>query len=316
MRVERLQNNPIIRPGMDDRMGSNINGPSLIRVPEWVGDRLGCYYLYFADHRGDYIRLAHADSLEGPWTVYTPGTLQLEQSHFPVEKDELAPADELTRRLVDSGWLPPHIASPDVHVDSERREIRMYFHGLLADGRQLTRVALSRDGLRFDALPEILSLPYLRVFRFERVYYGMAMPGVFYRSPDGLTDFESGPQLFERGMRHGALKRSGRELLVFWTRVGDNPERILCSRIHLEEDWRGWKASDPEEVLAPEEPWEGADLPNSPSVIGFAPTRLRQLRDPAIFEEDGVIYLLYSVAGESGIAIARLNLDVTVGRGR
>jgi hypothetical protein len=32
-----------------------------------------------------------------------------------------------------------------------------------------------------------------------------------------------------------------------------------------------------------------------------------QLRDPAIFEDDdGRTYLLYSVAGESGIAIAEL----------
>jgi len=35
--------------------------------------------------------------------------------------------------------------------------------------------------------------------------------------------------------------------------------------------------------------------------------RLNHLRDPAIFEEDGRIYLLYAVAGESGIAIAKLS---------
>jgi len=33
------------------------------------------------------------------------------------------------------------------------------------------------------------------------------------------------------------------------------------------------------------------------------------LRDPAIFEEYGRIYLLYSVAGESGIAIAELLIE-------
>jgi hypothetical protein len=35
---------------------------------------------------------------------------------------------------------------------------------------------------------------------------------------------------------------------------------------------------------------------------------VRQLRDPAIFTEDGRTYLLYSVAGESGIAIAELTV--------
>ena len=43
-------------------------------------------------------------------------------------------------------------------------------------------------------------------------------------------------------------------------------------------------------------------------LAGGAPSimHVNQLRDPAIFEEDGRIYLLYSVAGESGIAIAEL----------
>ena len=64
--VRRLDNNPIIRPGMDDRMGANIQGPSMIRVPDWLPDPLGRYYLYFADHKGSYIRLASADHIEGP----------------------------------------------------------------------------------------------------------------------------------------------------------------------------------------------------------------------------------------------------------
>ena len=59
--ASRLSDVPVIYPHMDARMGSNINGPSLIRVPDWVENPLGRYYLYFADHRGSYIRLAVAD---------------------------------------------------------------------------------------------------------------------------------------------------------------------------------------------------------------------------------------------------------------
>jgi hypothetical protein len=300
---------------MDERIGSNINGPSLIRVPDWVEQPLGRYYLYFADHHGDYIRLAYADALAGPWRIHAPGTLRLDESHFPVRRSELTPKNDLMRRVMQDGLLAPHIASPDVHIDEKRAELRMYFHGLLPDGRQRTRVALSRDGIHFIARSEILARSYLRVFHFEGVYYGMAMPGFLYRSADGLTGFEEGPQLFENEMRHTALTLADRKLLVFWTRVGDAPERIFCSRIPLEGDWRSWTASKPEEVLAPEEPWEGADLPLAPSVRGYAPERVRQLRDPAVFEEKGVTYLLYSVAGESGIAIARLQLDEGGGRG-
>jgi hypothetical protein len=35
---------------------------------------------------------------------------------------------------------------------------------------------------------------------------------------------------------------------------------------------------------------------------------VNQLRDPAIFEEDGRVYLLYSVAGEAGIGIAEIEI--------
>jgi hypothetical protein len=59
MKVTRLFDGVIIKPNMDDRMGSNINGPSLIKVPRWVKNPLGKYYLYFADHNVKYIRLAY-----------------------------------------------------------------------------------------------------------------------------------------------------------------------------------------------------------------------------------------------------------------
>jgi hypothetical protein len=59
-------------------------------------------------------------------------------------------------------------------------------------------------------------------------------------------------------------------------------------------------------VLAPETAYEGAGLPLAPSEGGKIDGPARQLRDPAIFEEDGQTYLLYAVAGEQGLAIARL----------
>ena len=53
-------------------------------------------------------------------------------------------------------------------------------------------------------------------------------------------------------MRHAAvLKRDG-ALLVFWTQVGDAPERILLSRIALDGDWQGWRDEPAIEVLRPD----------------------------------------------------------------
>ena len=287
----------IIQPHMDERMGSNINGPSLIRVPDWVENRLGRYYLYFGDHRGSYIRMAYADNLRGPWSMYTPGVLDLADSFFM-----------------------HHLASPDVHVDEEQRRFVMYYHGRLPDGGQRSRVALSTDGLSFEARPEILGGPYLRAFDWRGHRYALTMPGVFYRSRDGLTGFERGPQLFTTDMRHSAVIVRDGVLYVFYTNAGDCPESILLATIDLgagpgAEAWECWQASEPVVVLQPETDDEGADCPLEPSQRGPINERVRQLRDPALYEEEGRLWLLYSVAGESGIALAEVkDLQPIAGR--
>jgi len=65
------------------------------------------------------------------------------------------------------------------------------------------------------------------------------------------------------------------------------------------------------EVLRPEFAWEGADAPLEPSVRSTAYGHVNQLRDPTIFEDadSGRVFLLYAVAGESGIAIAEVHVD-------
>ena len=288
MRIERFAENPIIRPGMDGRMdsptGPNINGPSLIRVPDWLEGALGRYYLYFAHHGGDYIRLAYSDSLAGPWRTYEPGVLDLKDSFFD-----------------------DHIASPDVHVDDDKREVRLYYHGKdAAHPRQVTRVAVSRDGLHFTARPEVLGQSYMRVFCWGGAHYGLAMPGIFYRSRDPLCSFERGPTLFSPDMRHAAVVLRDDTLHVFYTNAGACPEAILHSTIDLTRDWIEWRETRPQLVLEPETEYEGADLEPAPSRRGAIFGRVRQLRDPFVYQEDGGSYLLYSCAGESGIAIAHI----------
>lgn len=282
----RFPENPIIRPEMLPGLeGGNINGPSLIRAPDWLERPLGRYYLYFAHHRGRYIRLAVADRLQGPWRVYEPGTLRLEETR--------------SKR---------HIASPDVHVDDATREIRMYFHGRLKGVRmQSTFLAVSRDGLHFTASPEDLGPPYFRVFDWRGDRYALATRGQILRQAGGAGPFERGPGVGEERLRHAAVSLEGDELHVFYSRIGDEPERILASRIELGPDWHAWKLSAPREVLEPEMDYEGAGLALEPSQRGIAEVPVRQLRDPAIFRENGRRFLLYSVAGEAGIAIAALD---------
>ena len=322
VRVERLLDAPIITPDLHPSIGVNIQGPSLIEVPDWVEDRLGRYYLYFADHKGLYIRLAYADDLLGPWTIHPPGSLQIADSYFLTEPPEVAP--EVAARLRASQerrGVPmshdglfeataPHIASPDVHVDDANRRIVMYFHGLDDVSTQTTRVATSPDGIDFETRPERLGRTYMRVFEHGGYTYALSMPGQFYRSRDPLGGFEQGPLLFNADMRHLALLKRDDTLYVFWTQVGEAPEHIKLSTIDLAGDWMTWKETPGVEVLRPEFDWEGADAPLEPSVRSTAYGHVNQLRDPAIFEDagSGRIFLLYAVAGESGIAIAEVHI--------
>lgn len=318
VRVERLLDRPIITPELHPSLGPNIQGPSLIRVPDWVSGRLGKYYLYFADHKGRYLRLAYADNLLGPWKVHVPGSLQLEGSYLLTEPpsgpaealDKLRATPRPANRSHDlfTEATTPHIASPDVVVDEANRRILMYYHGLNGLQQQVTRVATSTDGILFVARPEILGRPYFRTFFHHAYTYAMAMPGQFYRSKDGLTGFEQGPLLFNPNMRHSAVLKRGDTLFVFWTQVGEAPETILLSTIDVSADWTKWSNGSAVEVLRPERSWEGADAPVTPSLRSTAYGHVNQLRDPAVFEEDGRIYLLYAVAGESGIAIAEVTL--------
>lgn len=296
--VKRLAEKPIVWPEMIEGVdGKNINGPSLIRVPEWVKNPLGKYYLYFAHHSGTYIRLAYADSIVGPWKIYEAGTLHL--------KD------------VPSAY--GHIASPDVHVDAERKQIRMYFHGpSTKGGGQMSFVATSDDGLSFKALPEVLGIFYFKVILIDGYWYAMAKAGDMYRSKDGLSKFERGANPFPPvpendrdhnkpgNTRHVALIQRGGTLDVFYSRIGDAPESILRASIDLKTDWREWKATEPKVVLKPTFAWEGSELPLKPSRAGEIKVMENGLRDPAIFVEDGRVYLLYCVAGESGIAVAEV----------
>jgi hypothetical protein len=97
--------------------------------------------------------------------------------------------------------------------------------------------------------------------------------------------------------RAAVLKRDGAPW-VFCAQVGDAPERILLSRNVLDGDWYSWREELPVEVMRPEHPWEGASAPNLPSVRITAYGVVNQLRDPAIYEEAGVTYLLHA-AGEA-----------------
>jgi hypothetical protein len=174
-----LTDNPIISTDGSPQLGGNINGPSLIRCPDWVSRPPAKYLLYFAHHEGDSIRLALSDHLRGPWRLQDPPPLSLNDSYFARTAPDLDTLDPEARGFIDRGedGNYPHIASPDVWVDHDQKSIRLYYHGRMADGLQRTRVALSSNGLTFEAREDILAPSYLWLFQQDVWFYALTVAG-------------------------------------------------------------------------------------------------------------------------------------------
>lgn len=290
-----------------------------MRVPAWIGHPLGRYYVYFAHHQGRFIRMAYADDLRGPWKIYEPGVLDVKDTAF-------------NRPQPDPRPYYTHVASPEVVVDEPNKRIVMQVHGWFTDGKrwpddpkeaaewvqenrygQYTQTVVSNDGLHFTIQPGItVTTSYSRLFRWRNTWYSMGRLGVLGRANNLLARFEAGPNPFDEGkwagrVRHAAPVVRGDTVYVFFSGIGDAPERILLSTIVLTPDWSLWRASRPVEVLRPQAAYECTDIPIKASKAGEAEGPEHALRDPGVIEDNGRVILFYSYCGEQGIAAA----DVT-----
>lgn len=293
----RLVEAPIIStdsPGWSaDTVGMNINGPSLIRVPDWIEQPLGRYYIYFAHHQGDRIRLAFADELTGPWTIHTPGTLHLDQTPFT-----------------------HHIASPDLHINQDDQQLVMIYHGCghepISNVEQAAAVATSVDGLNWQHDQILPVESYLKTFVLHHRHLGIAKGGRVYEA--AMSTFDFGPRLVARmdiSGRHYAVRVAEEATHVFYSRFGDAPEHILHLAVPHDMDMlEQWHRVPRRSLLKPKCSWEGGDLPMQVSRVGAVHEPVNALRDPDVFvDDDGRWYLLYSVAGEAGLGLAELHFS-------
>lgn len=145
VRATRLAQNPLITVDTSSSLGGNVNGPTVIRVPDWVDRPLGRYYMYFANHMGEFIRLAYADAITGPWRVYEPGVLHVRDTAF------FRPQPDPKETLAD---FYTHVASPEVFVDPARKRLVMWGPRMVDERRamaerssQSTRLG-DADGIR------------------------------------------------------------------------------------------------------------------------------------------------------------------------
>jgi len=160
--------------GLGGSESGNINGPSMVRLPDWLSteDRVAPnanYYLYFAHHAGDSIRMAWASSLTGDWNLFNYGsnidrawgvagsntgaqTLGNGVLDLDINNSEYMAFDGPGGFAANS-----HIASPDVFIDEVNQRFVMYFHapnaGVGPSGQQ-TFVTTSSTGLNFNTLAD------------------------------------------------------------------------------------------------------------------------------------------------------------------
>ena len=210
--VERLNNGqPIIDEAMFEAAGiggdgGNINGPSLIKVPDWIApenraDPAANYYLYFAHHGGKYIRMAWAEEITGPYHFYRMessipegdrGVYGLPGPDYEIEVQTSNPDQRID--------IYGHLASPRVYVDDVNQRLVLFFHAPSGVYEfpgstnssfkgQLTLLTTSTDGLDFrgNLEPIRLGRSYFHVWEHDGRAYAFANDGMFFLSPEGST---------------------------------------------------------------------------------------------------------------------------------
>jgi len=337
--VTRLTSGPLVAAdmfpasaiaGLEPEALANINGPSVLRMPDWAAGKQAALHMYFGHHKGRSIRLAYADRLQGPWAMYPDPIMPLADSLFepqdPVPDPSLGAPDWVD--ALGGDYLYAHVASPDVHVDDAQRRIIMYYHGLLRDGDQQTRLSTSADGLAFTPQAPLLGPPYFRATWLGDVMYLSMWEGRLARATSWNGPFDLAPFIHDgdhlpphvsgrdarhpgrsggRQIRHGHIFAHDGRLHMTFSRIGDGPERLLHCEVVPADDWADWRFGPVSDLLRPAAGWEGGDLPMRPSIMGTAMERLHELRDPALFTDDGQVYMAYCGGAESGLGIARID---------
>lgn len=254
--------------GASEAEAGNINGPSVVRVPDWVPvherpAKDARYYLYFAHHGGRYIRMAYAPEPTGPWRPFNTGdavdsSMGDESSASPPRRTPGSGVLDLD--LADSGEISTgsfrirrHIASPDVLIDSQNRRFVMYFHAPSSTGRQETFVATSQFGLNFNPAASGGEEPagagsgvrdvipgwfYFRTFEVAGRTFAYANGGRLYRAP-GTTAAGERATLENADEPGGLWNPAGEEdRAEYWELIADrdNPIREIYRKLDRKTD--------------------------------------------------------------------------------
>ena len=226
-----------------------------------------------------YIRMAYSNKIIGPYTIYEKGVLNIKNS----------PGKD-------------HVASPDVHVDSKNKIITMYYHTCFNEG-QYTLESFSNDGIFFKSHNIILGSYYFRVFKFKNQLYSIAKGvknyGEIYKKVN--NEWKIIYKKLIKNIRHTAILVEDNIIYLFYSLIGELQESIYCCVLDID----NFMVTNNYKLIKPSLDYEGFNFPKEKSKIGMEKKFVNQVRDPGIFINKNDKYLLYSVSGEKGIAIAK-----------
>jgi len=288
---------------------NNMNGPSVIRIPQFIKDDIGLdykYQMFFAHHQGKSIRYAYSNFPVSGWT-WLDSIVNLNNTLYT----KSSVLNECLK--LEDTYCDGHIASPDVHVDATA--LRMYYHGDM-NGKQYSFFTTSVDGFDFhkrDKMKKPLGNFYFRVFDYKDKRYAIAKEnndgGILYELDWETEEYIPVFNLLPN-MRHCSVLIKNDLLYIFYTNIGDIIEHIRVATLELSDNVDNWTIINDIALLYPEKDWEGVDSPMCISQPGAIYGLVKQLRDPYIFEDtDGRLYLYYAAGGENSIGCVELLLN-------
>ena len=163
----------------------------------------------------------------------------------------------------------------------------------------------STDGINFVSTNNIIPYPYFSCFNYKKKKYGLAMKmksnQIIYNYNTNNNKFIEFCNLLP-DTRHCFIKEINKKLYAFYSIVGDCPEHICYCEIIYNKN--NFIALENKSLIFPELEYEHGNTLPIKSKYGAEYKKINQLRDPYIYIENDIVYILYTTCGEQGIAIA------------
>jgi|SaaInlStandDraft_1057018.scaffolds.fasta_scaffold05641_4 hypothetical protein len=206
----------------------SIAGPAILRVPKWVYNFLGKYYLCFSHHRANFIRLAHADMPLECGSIYDPGAYGLAESGLFHLDAAVLPVKDGLKKIWQNFSI--YIANIGDVIDKANQRFVMFYHGQRDKLSQVVGIASAVDGVAFGDLTQQIVGAYTHRCAHKYDHYLLGSPGILFHSNRKLMAYYPRDySFFESNFWHFTLAVRTNNPTMIWSWGGDYHECALRS---------------------------------------------------------------------------------------